>query len=366
MNWTPNESTTYYAQFSVGVNPAGINATMLDPLLRATLDNGVAVDDTIYGGSVNQRVTTVNYDSSRYSTFDEEELTNYEVGFKGNAFEGRLTYAGAVYFMEWDNALENIALDWDYAYADNDLAGTLVTDDDPTGPAGVYYVPTSDNTSINNVLTNTGVSDTVGVELQMSYQINDNWSISGNASVMKREFTDYCSEDDFLGYDGSTTHPEPGVYAGLTEGVSEGGNPCWILDGLEVADQPSLTMTVIPRYQTVLGDGFRFTASVMLRHTGQHYRTFANTTETPVVNRANLRLGLAKDAWSGTLYIDNLLDDRKLTPRGVTDQNRFNSLNAPAALPPEYLFPYEGATMASFRFNPNIGRTYGIRVSYDF
>ncbi len=31
LNWTPNEDTTYYIQYAQGVNPAGINAAMLDP-----------------------------------------------------------------------------------------------------------------------------------------------------------------------------------------------------------------------------------------------------------------------------------------------------------------------------------------------
>jgi outer membrane receptor protein involved in Fe transport len=361
LNWSPNDSTTYYAQYSVGVNPAGLNATMLDPLTRATLDNGVPVDDTIYGGSINENITSVNYDSSRYSSFEEEELVNYEIGVKGNAFDGNFTYAGAIYFMEWDSALENIALNWDYTYADDDLAGTLVTDDDPTGPAGVYYVPETDNTSVNNVLTNTGVSDTMGIELQASYQINDRWSISGNASVMQREFTDYCSEDDFLGYPN-----ERGVYAGLALGSSEGGNPCWVLDGLEVADQPTVAITLIPRYRTVLGDSFRFTASLQLRHTGQHFSEFSNTTEFPAVNRVNLRLGLAKNAWSGSLYIDNLLDEGNMVPRGATSLNRFNQLNAPATIPPEYQFDFQGGPWASFRFNPNVGISAGLRFNYDF
>lgn len=366
LNWTPNDNTTYYAQYSVGVNPAGINANMLDPLLRATLDIGVFVDDTVYGGSVMGNVTTVNYDSSRYASFDEEELTNYELGFKGTALDGRLTYTGAVYYMVWENALENIALDWDYTYADDDLAGLSVFEADGSGPTDVYYVPETDDTSINQILTNIGKSDTQGVELQMTYYMGDNWTISGNASYMQRKFTDYCSEDDYLGFDGSTTHPEPGVHAGLTEGVSAGGNPCWILDGLEVPDQPSFTMTLLPTYRTEFANGMRFNATLMLRHIGQHYRDFVNITETPAVDRVNLRLGLSTESWTGTLYIDNLLDDTNLTPRGVTSQGRFNQLNAPAVLPPQYLFPFMGATMASFRFNRNVGRTAGIRFNYNF
>ena len=361
LNWTPNDNTTYYAQYSVGVNPAGINAALLAPALRDTLDNGVAVDDMIYGGSIDGLVQTVNYDADRYTSFKEEKIVNYELGVKGNALDGRLTYAGALYYMLWDDALENINLSWDYTYADDDFAGQLVTDIDPTGPAGVYYVNSSEFTSANSLLTNTGQSDTQGIELQASYQFTDNWSIGGNISVMERKFTDYCSEDDFLGFP-----TDRGVYAGLTEGVSEGGNACWILDGLEVANQPSLTYTIIPRYRNELGDGLRFTAAATLRHTSQHFREYSNTEENPSLTRVNLNLGLSKDAWSAQLYIDNLLDDTKQVPRRATTVARFFDLNAPAVIEPEYYFDFPGGPWGTFSMLPNHGRTVGFRLNYDF
>ena len=361
LNWTPNESTTYYVQYSQGVNPAGINAAMLDPLLRDTLDNGVPVDDVQYGGSIDSRITSVNFDSDRYVSFDEEELTNYEFGIKGSAFDDRLAFTFALYYMEWDNALENIALDWDYEYADDDFAGELVTSQDPTGPAGVYYVPETQNTSVNQIYTNTGTSDTMGVEFWVNYQITDNWSINANAAVMKREFTNFCSEDDFLGFPN-----EIGVYAGLEESVSSAGNPCWVLDGLEVANQPSFNMTVIPRYRKTFGNDMRLTASATLRHTAEYYAEYSNTTARPSITRVNLNFGLSKGPWSANLYINNVLDDEKMTPRNATSVARFDQLNAPATIPAEYQYDAAGGPWGSFRMEPNFGRTFGMRMNYDF
>ncbi len=362
LNYAPNDRTTYYLQYSEGVNPAGINANMLDPVLRATLDNGIPVDDTIYGGSINENVTSVNYDSDRYVSFEEEKLTNFEFGFKGNAFDGRFTYAGALYYMIWEDALENIALNWDYLYADDDCDGMSVFACDGMGSTDVYYVAETNNTSTNQILTNTGESETTGIELQTSYQISENWSISANASLMDRKFTEYCSEDDFIGFP-----TELGAIAGLTEGVSEGGNPCWSLNGLDVPDQPSFSMTVIPRYRTEFGDGFRFSGSATFRHTAQHFSEFSNTTENPAVDRVNLNLGLSKDGWSASLYINNLLDNKKLVPRRFTSVNRFTDLNTPAAIPLEYqqVGP-DGGTYGSFSILPNEGRTFGVRLNYDF
>lgn len=362
LNWAPTDEQTYYFQYSIGVNPAGINASLLDPLLRSTLDNGIAVDDTIYGGSINETIPTVNYTSDRYTSFGEEKLTNFELGFKGNALDGRLSYAGALYFMVWDDRLENIQLGWDYQYADDNLVGTLVTDEIPTGPAGVYYVNETDFTSVNQIFTNTGQTETKGIELQLSYQINENWSISGNTAYMRTEFTEYCSEDDFLGLPN-----ELGNYAGLTEGVSSAGNACWILNGLDAAEQPDLSLTVIPRYATEFGDGYRFNASATFRHVSDSYNDYANTRLRPALDRVNLNLGISKDNWSANLYVDNLLDDTEILPGRFTSLSRFTDLNNPATIPPEYQWVGpDGVTYGALSHSRNEGRMVGFRVNYDF
>lgn len=139
---------------------------------------------------------------------------------------------------------------------------------------------------------------------------------------MKREFTNYCSEDDFSGFVN-----DRGVYAGLTEGTSSAGNPCWDLNGLEVANQPPVSVTLIPRYRTEVGDGIRLSVSATLRHVSEYYTEYSNTTKYPALDRVNLNIGLAKDNWSAQLYVDNLLDDKSMVPRGATSLNRFNSLN---------------------------------------
>lgn len=84
------------------------------------------------------------------------------------------------------------------------------------------------------------------------------------------------------------------------------------------------------------------------------------------MTRVGLNVSLARDAWSGILYIDNLLDDRAMIPRGATSLRRFNQLNAPASIPTEYQFAFQGGPWASFRFSPNEGRSFGFRLNYDF
>ena len=47
------------------------------------------------------------------SNFEEEELTNFEVGVKATLAEGRVNLAAALYFMEWEDMVQPYNLNWD-------------------------------------------------------------------------------------------------------------------------------------------------------------------------------------------------------------------------------------------------------------
>jgi hypothetical protein len=55
-----------------------------------------------------------------------------------------------------------------------------------------------------------------------------------------------------------------------------------------------------------------------------------------------------------------------MTPRNATNVNRFDQLNAPAEIPVEYQYDAPGGPWGSFRMEPNFGRTWGVRMNYDF
>ncbi len=358
LNFTPEGNTTYYLQYAVGVNPGGINANLLDPDAVDLLDNGVPVDldptDTDY---TTTDIISVNYDSSDYVGYDEEKLTNYEFGFKGSAFDGRLSYTGALYYMIWEDAVQPIDLDWDYTYADNDLAGTLVS-----GTTDTYYVAETDDTSVR-VYTNSGTSVTQGIELQANYLINDQWSINGNTSLMQAEYTDYCSADLYTGNSGDL-----GDYAGLEVGTTAEGDNCYILDGKSLASQPSFTLSVTPSYRTELSDGLQFNASARFQYTGSQYSDVANLGKIAATERLNLTFGLSKDAWSGTLYIENVFDDKTSTSGNLIEAVRYLELYSDASLDSGlYMSNDDGVTNYShYTYDLPTGRTVGLRLNYNF
>lgn len=358
LNYSPNDNTTYYIQYAIGVNPGGINADLLDPDAVALLDNGVPVDlDPNDPNNELVNLISVNYDSSDYVGFDEETLTNYEFGFKGSAFDNRLSYTGALYFMIWEDAVQPFDLDWDYTYADDDLEDTLV----PGITPDTYYVGTTDDTSAR-VFANSGTSETMGIELQASYQIDDNWSISGNTSLMQAEYTDYCSEEIFTGNDNDL-----GDYANLVESTTDLGNPCYVLDGKKLAQQPSFTLSLSPSYRAELSNGMNFSASSRIQYQSSQYNDVANISESPETTTVNLTFGLSKDAWSGTFYIENLLDDTTSTRGNLVEATRYLESYPDADLDEDSYFSGASANEYShYGIDYPSGRTLGVRLNYNF
>ncbi len=140
-----------------------------------------------------------------------------------------------------------------------------------------------------------------------------------------------------------------------------------MLDGLEVADQPNLQYDADTQIPHRIWQRSPTRSRLPLCDTPTHYSdVFSNTREKPARNRINLNFSLAKNGWSGLLYINNLLDDETMTPRNATNVARFDQLNAPAEIPVEYQYDAQGGPWGSFRMEPNFGRTYGVRLSYNF
>lgn len=368
LNWTPANDATYYFQYAVGVNPGGVSASLLDPSALSLLDNGVPVDlnqDGDFDDLDEDGYLSVSFDSEDYVTFDEEKLTNFELGFKGTALDNRLSYTGALYHMIWEDAVQTTRLDWDYSFANDELAGALVPgqtislSDGSVIPA--YYAPGTDNTNAQ-ISTNSGTSETTGIELQARYQITDSWSVSGSTSLMKAEYVDYCSAEDYLG-----SPDDLGAYAGLGIGIDErSGNDCYVLDGKGLTRQPFFTLSLSQSYRTDLENGMRFSSTARVNHTGSQYNDVANVQKISALTTLNLTLGLARGAWSGTLYIENLLDDRTITDGDFFSAANYANRYGTANLDPSLYINLGGADYSNINYQINEGRSFGLRLNFNF
>eukprot|EP00903_Cladosiphon_okamuranus_P004383 g4381.t1 len=162
LTYNLNDDTSFYFQWSQGVNPAGINLAALDVDIienlasgignalipyDAALDVDVLTNDTGVAGA-DELVDIYNqddgflYTDSTYSTlltgatynsgftpadfisYDEEKLTNIEFGFKGTLLDGQLNYSGAIYSIDWQDQIQNGSIDIDSPCANNANAGT--------------------------------------------------------------------------------------------------------------------------------------------------------------------------------------------------------------------------------------------------
>lgn len=368
LSYARNENTSYYLQYAVGVNPGGINATLLNNELRELIDLGipipVAPNSPIDLDMPNTftRDVSVNYNSAEYTAFDEERLTNYEFGFKGSALEDRLSFTGAIYHMIWEDAVQPINLDWDYAYADNDLIGQPVA-----GIANTFYVAETPDTDAR-VFANSGTSKTTGIELQANYWIHEKWSLKGNASLMRAEHSDFCSSALFTANPGYL-----GTLAELEVGEDEVGDDCFILDGKKLTRQPVATLSITPSYQIDISNGLRFSASARFQYTGKTYMDAANLARTPPIMRVNLTFSLSSDTWSGTFYLENLLDDKTISAATPIRAERYDSLYVDSgisgAAEQDLFFRADGASTTDFShlsYQIPIGRTIGFRGTYRF
>ena len=79
-----NDNTTLYTQLAKGTNPATANPTFADPTRVQTLKLAKAAG-------------VITYDETTFRQADEEELTSFEIGFKGSAADNRVQYLSLIH-----------------------------------------------------------------------------------------------------------------------------------------------------------------------------------------------------------------------------------------------------------------------------
>ena len=93
------------------------------------MDPGVWYTDGTQTTRIPGQIFRTEFTRDDFTSYKEEQITQMEFGFKGNALGGRLTYAGAVYWIDWADQIQNGSIDLDSPCASNALAGD--TDSDP-------------------------------------------------------------------------------------------------------------------------------------------------------------------------------------------------------------------------------------------
>ncbi|OUU79884.1 MAG: hypothetical protein CBC38_03440, partial [Gammaproteobacteria bacterium TMED78] len=307
LNYDINDELTSYFQFSKGTNPAGTNVVFMEPTRISSLQTAKAAG-------------AITWDETTFITFDEEQLTNMEVGLKGTTLGGRLNFSAAYYVMDWEKMIQPFSLNWS---GDWDAAGNF-----------------QNNMKSARTFMNTGNSELSGFEFEGNAFITDNLSMRLGFSSAKAQYKTFCDPVAV------TTYKQVG------NGPASSPTACHVVDGNDIQNQPNSTWFLSPTYRAPLGDtGWRYSVRFDARYTGETYNDSFNMMMLPSTINYNGSLTFSNDNWRVQLWGRNLSDDE--TPRQIVFQN-------------DNVIAISGANRRNFRWYNRAPREVGVTVDYNF
>ncbi len=350
LNHSISDTSSAYAQISQGTNPGGVNAAYTDPgnieaLLIATGQIAVpdfAPDGTpianagiIFDGSVEGFDPAISQDASQLESYEEETLTNYEIGYRGTFAGGRGNFSGALFYADWEDQIIGDNLNWD--------------DDLENGwNFGDWNDFTGERTFIN-----AGDVELFGFEFETSYRINDIFNVNFNGNLLSSTFSDFCTTDaeNFTFEDGSPVIPL------VVQSDNEAApNLCGVVDGNDVPRQAdfraNLNVTAnLPN--DVLG--FRTSIRADMRYTGSSYIDDLNLFEQPDATTFNLSATLRNDNLNLRFFVNNVTDED--TPQNINIGSIETQQEDPTLAP---------VNTGGFSVVPRRPREFGVSATYNF
>jgi iron complex outermembrane receptor protein len=188
------------------------------------------------------------------STYDSDELNNYEAGWKATVLDGRATFNGSLFYMEYSDIQSTFTTDSSFGYKDN-----------------------------------AGEASITGLELETSFQLTESLLINAGAALMDPKL-----EKDFIS-------PRTGTIGGKK--------------GDQLIMAPKYSYNISLQYNTELAASLNLNARLDYSYIGKSYQQFesfaADWTEVGDTERLNTRVSVASsDGWEADLFINNLLDER--------------------------------------------------------
>lgn len=229
-----------------------------DNILKLNLSYDIGDDDLVYvtwsegyrRGGVNRVATVIG------ETYEQDFVTNYEFGWKSTFADGSLRFNGAVYFMEWD----------DFQFTQFDPAISLL-----------------------GLTANVGQAESLGFELDASWQATNNWRLQLAYSYNDAELT----EDYFR-----------------TPSDRAAGTP-QAPDGTELPFVPDIQYTAISRYDFKIGSlNSYFQLDYSYTDESWNDLFLSRRQEQDSYGIVNLALGVQQDNWSIDLALRNATDER--------------------------------------------------------
>jgi iron complex outermembrane receptor protein len=192
----------------------------------------------------------------QFKEFDTELLVNYELGLKSNMLEGALVSRLAVFYMDRQDQQVN------------------TSQQNPDKPQQ-FTIYTANATS----------SSSYGMELELTYQVNNNLSFESTLGYLNATYDDYAYLDKY----------------GTSIDIS----------GRELAHAPSYTFSIGSTYRSVNGVIF----NVNWSGKDEFFFSDSHDKKSSNANLLNAKIGYELDEWSISLWARNITDE-KIATRG--------------------------------------------------
>lgn len=311
-NWEPTDDILVYLGITEGYRAGGWN--MGGPENRGTIDtNGNGIDDLRvlleYGG---------------------EEITSFELGYKGTHFDGTLQLNIAVYYYDYKNYQDQVER-WEEESADFSLPNVLLPGGQPLqGPPGRGPV---------SVVANIADAVNKGFEVEALWLATEALTLGGNFSYTLSE---YDAPYTFFN-EGDPRYPRAVFGGDLTE------NPCNMepeIKALYCLEIEGYQLQGIPKEKATVWGSYAWNFNI---GTLTWYHSVAYTGDytthpfdrpwdrVPARERWDTRFSFraADGSWSTSLFVDNVLDkqyirssdmDRRRTGYGINWGQRIVAL----------------------------------------
>jgi iron complex outermembrane receptor protein len=332
LQWQPSESTNVYASYSKGALPGDINAEyVFGPDNMRTPEQLASARQQIRDGalpypSLPGFATGTLGVSSASDFVDREELQSFEVGWKQQWLDGRLSTNAAVYFMKWKNQKGRVSV----GIVDfNGNSSAPYVQDAPTCTVRAPTDPLCNDTGRSLQITVPGSSELKGLELETNWRVNENFSVQLGLDYTSNEYTDFTF--NFV---------EPLAGTRDMRGNSSPRYPEW---------KGNLGVS----YTQGLGAGeWELFSRGDLIYFGDYFIDESNLATAPSQTLLNARIGLTNGKVRYELFGNNL-----------TDEDAYAS----AARWTDFTTPLVASTLnQGVAVSPQRDRYFGVKVSYQF
>ncbi|GAB2189210.1 TonB-dependent receptor [Sessilibacter sp. MAH1] len=200
-----------------------------------------------------ERSEVLDFSEGRENLIPSEEITNFEIGIKGSLLDKRLSYSVATFYQDYENFQVTVLND----------AGQRVPQ-------------------------NAGDASNVGLETDVTWQVDAHLTLLANFAYIDAEIDDDAQNGEFAGN--------------------------------QFRLQPETTGAISYIYRRPLSDALQFTSSGSWVYRDDVFFDIENEFEESAVSLVNLRFGIAAldENWSVELFANNLFDKEYIIDAGNT------------------------------------------------